>query len=166
MVDARVDAWWVLVAAAPGAVALLALIALWISVRRLRRDQRVILPDGERVGIVERQASLGRSIERLRDDVAAVRTDLAALAARDEAGNTSATRRHRIERYDAYKEDGGRQSWSLALLDARGDGSVVTALASREGTRMFVKDVEGGSGSPPLSPEEQRAVDGARAGAQ
>ncbi len=162
--NAQVDAWWVIVAGIPGVLALIWLVVLWISVRRLRRDQRVLLPTGERAGIVERQAAAGRSIERLRDDLDAVRADLAGVAERTDESLVTSKRIHHLERYDAYKDDGGRQSWSLAILDAHGDGSIITSLAGREGTRMFVKRVRGGVGEPALSPEEQRAVDQARAG--
>jgi len=157
-VDRQVDAWWVLVAAAPGVVALLLLVVLWLELRRVRREQRVILPDGGRVDIVGNQAEAARSLARLRDDVDQIRTRLGGLSDRVDAGFAVAKDRHGIERYDAFHEDGGRQSWSLAILDERGDGSVVTSLARREGIRMFLKQVRGGVADPPLSPEEERAV--------
>ena len=71
-----------------------------------------------------------------------------------------------IVRYDAYVDAGGRQSTSIALLDDRGSGVVVSAIQDRSYARIYVKDVALGSpAGVALSPEEQQAVDEARAAA-
>ncbi len=58
----------------------------------------------------------------------------------------------------------GRQSTSIALLDERGTGLVVSAIQDRSYARIYVKDVSlGSSADVALSPEEQQAVDAARA---
>jgi hypothetical protein len=69
-----------------------------------------------------------------------------------------------IVRYDAYVDAGGRQSTSIALLDEQGSGLVVSAIQDRSYARIYVKDVAlGASADVALSPEEQQAVDAARA---
>jgi hypothetical protein len=50
-------------------------------------------------------------------------------------------------------------SRSIAMVNDRGDGIVVTILVSREETLFFTKEVRLGRGSEQLSPEEQAAVD-------
>ena len=71
-----------------------------------------------------------------------------------------------VVRFDAFADLGGRQSFSVAILDADENGVVLTGLSARHETRMYAKPVEAGvSVSPvPLTPEEATAVDAARAG--
>ncbi|MBI3997663.1 MAG: DUF4446 family protein [Armatimonadetes bacterium] len=63
-----------------------------------------------------------------------------------------------IVRYDAFKELGGHLSFSLALLDARRDGVVISVLNDRDGARAYAKPVTGGRSTYALSEEEQRAI--------
>lgn len=61
-------------------------------------------------------------------------------------------------RYDAFRESGGRLSFSLALLDARGDGVVLSVLHGRDGSYAYAKALRDGNPSHPLSEEERQAV--------
>ncbi len=61
--------------------------------------------------------------------------------------------------YDAFNDIVGNQSRSIALLNQRGDGLVISLLTSRVDTVFFAKEVRGGKGVEELSPEEQAAVD-------
>ena len=49
-------------------------------------------------------------------------------------------------------------SFSLALLDERGDGVTISAIAGRTDTRVYAKGVAAGKGEHELSPEESQAV--------
>jgi hypothetical protein len=68
-----------------------------------------------------------------------------------------------VVRYDAYEDTGGQQSASFAFLDANRTGTVVTAIQGRDYARIYVKDLDRGKASVPLSPEEQEAVERAMA---
>jgi hypothetical protein len=70
-----------------------------------------------------------------------------------------------IVRYDALKEMSGQLSFSLALLNAVGDGVVLSSINGRAETRTYAKTVLAGKGAQELSPEEARAVHLARTGA-
>ena len=61
--------------------------------------------------------------------------------------------------YNAFGNIVGNRSRSIALLNQKADGIVITILASREETLFFTKEVRGGTGVEELSPEEQGAVD-------
>ncbi len=61
-------------------------------------------------------------------------------------------------RYDAFDDMGGRLSFSIALLDEHGDGSVITAMNGRVQTRTYAKPITGGSSSHNLSEEEVEAI--------
>ena len=69
-----------------------------------------------------------------------------------------------LVRYDAYGELSGRQSSSLALLDAAGDGVVLSCITHRDTARLYTKAVHAGHGEHELSPEEDEAIRLALAG--
>ena len=69
-----------------------------------------------------------------------------------------------IVRYDALSEMSGQLSFSLALLNAQGDGVVVSSINGRAETRTYAKPVRAGKGEQELSPEEAQAVRSARLG--
>lgn len=70
-----------------------------------------------------------------------------------------------VVRYDALNEMSGQFSFSLALLDAMGDGVVLSSINGRAETRTYAKPVVGGESELELSPEEAQAVHTARRGA-
>ena len=67
-----------------------------------------------------------------------------------------------VVRYDAFGDTGGALSWSLALLDDRGDGVVLTSIHGRQEVRSYAKSVTAWSSEQPLSPEESEAIGLAR----
>jgi hypothetical protein len=69
-----------------------------------------------------------------------------------------------IIRYDALNEMSGQLSFSVALLNAAGDGVVISSINGRSETRTYAKVVLGGNGTQELSPEEEQAVRSARLG--
>ncbi len=69
-----------------------------------------------------------------------------------------------IVRYDALQEMSGQLSFSLALLNAQGDGIVLTSINGRAETRTYAKAVVAGKAAQQLSPEEEEAVRAARLG--
>jgi hypothetical protein len=71
-----------------------------------------------------------------------------------------------VVRYDALNEMSGQFSFSLALLDAMGDGVVLSSINGRAETRTYAKPIVGGEGELELSPEEAQAVHTARRGAE
>jgi hypothetical protein len=69
-----------------------------------------------------------------------------------------------IVRYDALREMSGQLSFSLALLNAVGDGVVLSSINGRAETRTYAKPVRAGKGVQELSPEEALAVHSAQLG--
>ncbi len=66
-----------------------------------------------------------------------------------------------LVRYDAFDDVGGQQSFSLALLDARQNGLVLTSVYSRSDVRVYAKAIRQGQPSHPLSEEEVQAIQNA-----
>ena len=69
-----------------------------------------------------------------------------------------------VVRYDALSEMSGQLSFSVALLNALGDGVVLSSINGRTETRTYAKIIQSGAGTQPLSPEEGHAVRAARLG--
>ncbi len=149
-----------IVAMAAGAVALLALLltgVLALKLRRLRAAQRMILGDQER-DLVGHAASLQEQFEALYGYVqdAAERLDRRMETAERRIDRSMAYRA--LIRYDAYGEMSGRQSTSIALLDATRSGVVLSSIHHRDQARMYAKEVREGKPELELSPEEDEAI--------
>ena len=75
-----------------------------------------------------------------------------------EARGRIAIQRVGVVRYNPFADTGSNQSFALALLDARGDGFVLSSLHSRQQTRVFLKSISGGKADTALSEEEAEAI--------
>lgn len=63
-----------------------------------------------------------------------------------------------LVRYDAFEDVGGQQSFSLAILDSKQTGIVLTSVYTRTDVRVYAKAIREGQPSHPLSEEEQQAL--------
>lgn len=64
-----------------------------------------------------------------------------------------------VLRYNPYQDTGGDQSFSIALLNGLGSGFVLTSLHTRNGTRVYTKNIVDGKCELKLSKEEQEVVE-------
>jgi hypothetical protein len=133
------------------------LIAVVLLARRVRSVER-------RVGGLTRGED-GRSLEAVLDahldKVIAVgrqTDDLTRRVGGLEAAGRKAFSRVGLVRYNPFEETGGNQSFALALLDADGDGWVLSSLHARSGTRVYAKAIRGGRSDGALSEEEAEAI--------
>jgi len=138
-------------------VVLILLLAVLALARRTRRL------DARLAGLT--RDSDGRSLEAVLDahldKVDAVSRELDQLAARMavlEGAQRRAFQRVGLVRYNPFEETGGNQSFALALLDAGGDGWVLSSLHARSGTRVYVKAIRSGRADTGLSDEETAAL--------
>lgn len=145
-------------AAGIAAVALVLALLAWMRLRRVRQEQRILLPDGLRDDLIGRQAALQRAVDGIDAGLRDLQTLTGEQLARTDEELRSALRFQGLVRYDAYSEMGGQQSWSIALLDSRRDGAVISCLHARDHARVYMKEVAGGVAGQRLSPEEQRAM--------
>jgi len=67
-----------------------------------------------------------------------------------------------IIKYDAFKEMGGKLSFSLCLLDDENNGFILTSMHTREGCYTYVKEIIKGESFVVLSSEERRALEEAK----
>jgi len=119
---------------------------------------------GKRLDAITRGAD-GRSLEAVLDahldkvfGVSREVDDLSARSAMLEANGRKAVQRVGLVRFNPFEETGGNQSFALALMDANGDGLVISSLHARAGTRLYAKSVVGGKSDAALSAEESEAL--------
>jgi hypothetical protein len=150
-----------LVALGAAAVALAALIVALVAtlrLRRLRADQRTVLGESGQQDLVAHAARLEQEFGALHayvEDVAR-RLDGRLGTAEHRLDGTLAHRS--LVRYDAYNEMSGRQSTTLALLDALQSGIVISSIHHRDQARVYVKHLVAGEPDLKLSPEEEEAI--------
>ena len=133
------------------------LVIVVIQARRLGRL-------GKRLDAITRGAD-GRPLEAVLDahldkvfGVAREVDDLSARSAMLEANGRKAVQRVGLVRFNPFEETGGNQSFALALMDANGDGLVISSLHARAGTRLYAKAVVAGKSDAALSAEEAEAL--------
>ncbi|KAB2953911.1 DUF4446 family protein [Heliorestis acidaminivorans] len=69
-----------------------------------------------------------------------------------------------IIRFNAFENIGSNQSFSVALLDHRGCGVVLSSLYGRELSQVYAKPVKEGNSTYPLTDEEKKAIQQAMIG--
>lgn len=76
-------------------------------------------------------------------------------ATHEVARNQGGIQKFALLRYNAFEDVTGEQSFSIALLDGNGNGTVITSILGRQNSRCFGKAIVGGQPMQPLSDEEQ-----------
>ena len=148
-----------LAAAGVAAVAFLLAVVLAFKLRRMRAAQKAVLgSDGQRDLVVHAQ-QLEKGFTDMRDWVEESIEHFERRMQGTEARLDGCVAYRSLVRYDAYNELSGHQSSSLALLDARRSGVVVSSIVHRDQARLYVKQLHEGESEIDLSPEEQEAVD-------
>jgi hypothetical protein len=139
--------------AALSLVLLVLVLVLWSRVRRLRRAQTVILGREER-DVVAYVENLDSQVRNLREAVEILTDELDDQKRHLDRALTNRA----IVRYDAFRDAGGEQSASFALLDQYRSGVVFSAIAARDFARIYVKHLSEGVADRDLSPEEAQVV--------
>jgi hypothetical protein len=149
------------VAIAAGGVAVVALVlalVLAVKLRTLRRAQRVVLGDSGAQDLAAHASALQRAFGELHAYVEDVAARLHGRMDEAERRLDGAISGRSLVRYDAYNEMSGRQSTTIALLDASQSGVVLSSIHHRDQARLYAKQVIDGQPELELSPEENEAV--------
>jgi hypothetical protein len=96
---------------------------------------------------LEKVYEVSREVERLKTRTGSLET-----------AGVRAFQRVGLVRFNPFEETGGNQSFALALLDAEGNGWVLSSLHARSGTRVYAKAITGGRSEAALSEEETAAI--------
>jgi hypothetical protein len=153
-----------LAAAGVAAIALILAIVLAFRVRKLRASQKAVLGEAGQLDLIEHAARLEQGFVELRDWVEDTAAGIERRMVAAEARIDGCVTYRSLIRYDAYNEMSGRQSSSVALLDSRRSGVVMSSILHRENARVYVKQIVEGESELELSPEEREALDTALGG--
>lgn len=63
-----------------------------------------------------------------------------------------------IVRFNQFSGIGGNQSFTIALLDEKNNGFVISSLFTQEGNRVYAKAIKNGESDHSLSEEEKEAI--------
>lgn len=100
------------------------------------------------VTIKEENEYLKRSTEQNRKDIRKIYNNL-----------TFTFQKVGIVKYDAFKEMGGKLSFSLALLNDKNDGFILNSVHSSDGCYSYTKEITAGTCAIDLGEEEKEALE-------
>ena len=131
----------------------IALIASTTS-RRLKRRYKTLLrgKDGANLEqmLLENHEEVGRVADRL--------SDIEHVLQEHEQRIAKKVSTPRIVRYNAFAEAGNDLSFSVALVDEDGNGTVISSIYGREESRVYAKPLTKRSSTYTLTPEESSIV--------
>ncbi len=101
--------------------------------------------------ILEKILSSGNRSKR---DLTNLEEELKSLKLRDQEN----LRHIAVRKYNPYAEIGGKQSFSVCLLNDKLNGFLLSGLHARDKTRVYLKEINGGQAEAELSDDEKKTV--------
>jgi hypothetical protein len=144
----------IIVIASVAFVLALACLFLAVSLRRINRRLNGLARGADGASLEQAIAAHMSSV-----DEAVRRADSLELSVNALKGRLPVClQRVNLIRYDAFDDVGGEQSFALALLDAEGDGVILSSIYTRQDVRVYAKSIRKGEASHGLSREERQAL--------
>ena len=110
----------------------------------------------------------GRKAESLEEEIGALFDDISTLKSSTEKNRKDIKKiidnlrecyqRVGIVKYDAFKEMGGKLSFSVALLNDNETGFIINSIHSSEGCYVYTKEIVNGECAISLGDEEKKAL--------
>ncbi len=139
--------------------ALTFVLVVWVFLLQFRTEQvlrhyRALMKGASGENL---ETALAQLLQRV-DQTGARVDNLTDLCQRLEVAFSRSVQRVGLVRYNPFPDMGGDQSFAIALLDANGDGIVLSSLYGRSEMRVYAKAIKKGLSSYPLSAEEKQAL--------
>jgi competence protein ComGC len=125
-------------------------VLLLLMLRRVHRDQKVVIGDGEPRDLVKHARAVQERVDQLAAHIEKLEEKIAFSSRRLDDCLTFRS----VTRYDAYRDLSGMQSTSVALLDTRFSGMIISSIQGRDHARIYVKEIFSGESKEKLAPEE------------
>ncbi|MBI4134320.1 MAG: DUF4446 family protein [Candidatus Terrybacteria bacterium] len=125
-----------------------------VLVFRLSRRLDAFFHGGKAEDLESIIAEVGKRLRATEDEFKRLRNDVARIDVM--AGNS--VQKVGVVRFNPFEDVGGDQSFAIALLDFEDNGAVLSSLYTREGTRVYAKQVVKGQSRHHLSHEEEEAI--------
>ena len=110
----------------------------------------------------------GKKAESLEEEIGALFNDISSLKTSTERNRkdikkiienlSECYQRVGIVKYDAFKEMGGKLSFSVALLNDNETGFIINSIHSSEGCYVYTKEIVNGECAISLGDEEKKAL--------
>jgi len=130
-------------------------VTLQIKLKRLNRKNEEFFSGGKTGNLEEMLLNQNKAIKTLDHDIQELfnisnKINHLALRGLFKVG---------IVRFNPFRDVGGDQSFAVALLNGKNNGLTISSLYSREGTRIYCKNIiDGQSEKYPLTDEEKEAI--------
>lgn len=112
---------------------------------------------------------LGKNAESLENEITSLFEDIIYLKESADTSRKEISRLYKkqektyqkigLVKYDAFKQMGGKLSFSLALLDEKDNGFLLNSVHSTDGCYSYVKGIKAGECSIALGDEEKKALE-------
>lgn len=135
-------------------IGVIILLAIGWRLRNLIWQYRRLLTSKGEINLEEVLMRLGERTKRLEEGLSQVEGELA----RNREAALGYLQKWALLRYKAFANTGGEQSFSLVILDQKGDGVILSSIYGREESRVYAKAIKNGKSSYPLSEEEQQVL--------
>jgi len=151
-----------------GAIVVIAVLLIWniflqINISRIRKNQAQLFSGKSGQDLEKIILDHGANIKELDRDI----QDLYGISNKINDLAKRSVHKVGVVRFNPFKDLGGNQSFSIALLDGENSGVVISGLHTREGNRVYAKPVELGKAvKHPLTEEEMEAIRKAEEGAE
>ncbi|MDP3488354.1 MAG: DUF4446 family protein [Bacillota bacterium] len=124
------------------------------ELKRVRRMFRVFMTGSDSKNLEECLLEMAQRVKGLEEDRSIQGKHQREL----ERKLSNAVQRIGMVRFNAFSDAGGELSFALAMLDAEGNGIVVSSIYGRAEARVYGKSVIRGKASMHLSSEEEDAI--------
>lgn len=138
-------------------VALLALVIAGLAYRRqatLLKRYRALLQGRAEIDVEEYLLGHSNQLEAVAASLGAAESRLLAL----EEAALGHLQKVAVVRYNAFSDTGSDLSFSIAILDGKKNGAVLSSLYGRTESRIYAKPIHGGKSRYALSDEEKAAL--------
>ena len=135
-------------------IGVIVLLVIGWRLRNLIWQYRRLLTSKGEINLEEVLMRLGERTKRLEEGFARVEEELA----ENREAALGYLQKWALLRYKAFANTGGEQSFSLVILDRKGDGVVLSSIYGLEESRVYAKAIKNGKSSYPLSEEEQQVL--------
>ncbi|HBL36756.1 MAG TPA: hypothetical protein DDZ55_08100 [Firmicutes bacterium] len=133
---------------------LVMLLIVGFRLKKLLKRYRLLLT-GKQVSNLEGiLLDLGERMKSVEERLDGMKTNISQM----EQDATECLQRWALQRYKAFTNVGGDQSFTLVLLDRKGDGIMLSSIYGRDESRVYAKSISSGKANYPLSDDEQEVL--------
>jgi hypothetical protein len=130
------------------------LLVACFRLKKLLNRYRLLLKGNQRINLEGILLGLGERMKSVEEKLCGMETNISQL----EKEATDHLQRWALQRYKAFSNVGGDQSFTMVLLDRKGDGIMVSSIYGRDESRVYAKTITNGKANYPLSDEEQEVL--------